>query len=92
MNMDTETILQMVRDSLGIKSTARDNRLKAIINGVITELENEKGIVLDSENPCHLLFVTDYSMWRFEHPSEPMPRHLQFRYHNLTIHNGQAVI
>jgi hypothetical protein len=82
----------MVKDSFGIKSTARDTRLTAIISGTVKELEDEQGLVLDSANPCHLLFITDYSAWRFEHPTEPMPRHLQFRLHNLAIHNGQVVV
>lgn len=90
--MDSAVILQMVKDGLGMKSTARDNRLMAIISGVVTELDDEKGLALDGANPCHLLFVTDYAMWKFEHPNEAIPRHLQFRLHNLAIHNSKVVV
>jgi hypothetical protein len=92
--MDTTTILALVKDRLGIKSTVRDTYLTAIINGVTTELEDEKGLVLSDDNPYHLLFIVDYSSWRYQSKdaSAGMPRHLQYRMHNLMIHNGGGTI
>ena len=94
--MDTSTILELLKARLGISTTVRDAYLTAIIGGVIKELEDEKGIALDEENPYHLMFVVDYSTWRYQSvnttqttsTSSPlaMPRHLQFRLHNLMIH------
>jgi hypothetical protein len=92
MILDTAILLQMVKDNLGIKSTARDTRLTAIINGIIEELEGEQGIVLNKDNAQHLLFITDYATWRFENPEADIPRHLQFRLHNLVIHAGQGQV
>ena len=86
--MDPELILTMVKDSLAIKTSARDSRLTAIINGVIKELEGEQGLTLLGDNPQHLLFVTDYVTWMHEHPGDDMPRHLKFRLHNLIISAG----
>ena len=88
--------LGLIKARLGITSTVRDTYLTAIINGVVKELEDEKGLVLDGANPYHLMFVVDYSVWRYENVREPgntpagrvplsMPRHLQFRLHNLVI-------
>src|SRR5690554_7348880 len=94
--MDTSTVLDLVKARLGISSTVRDTYLTAIIEGVITELEDVQGLVLDDANPYHLMFVVDYATWRYQSVREPgkdpagrvplsMPRHLQFRLHNLVI-------
>lgn len=89
--MQTEIILQIVKDKLGIRTNIRDSYLTAIINGVVRELEDEKGLVLDSADPYHLLFVVDYACWRYESKDESgaMPRHLQYRLHNFMLHNGR---
>ena len=91
--MDINIILGLVKAKLGISTTIRDTYLQAIINGVVTELEDEKGLVLDSTNSYHLLFIVDYATWRYESKDKEgaMPRHLQFRLHNLVIHVGGVV-
>ncbi|ALS16915.1 hypothetical protein [Clostridium butyricum] len=86
--MNTETILGLVKAKLGISTTVRDTYLQAIINGVVKELEDEQGLVLDGTNSYHLLFIVDYATWRYESKDKDgaMPRHLQLRLHNLVIH------
>ena len=86
--MDTSTVLDLVKARLGISSTVRDTYLTAIIEGVITELEDAQGLLLDDANPYHLMFVVDYATWRYQNRDSEgaMPRHLQFRLHNLMIH------
>lgn len=97
--MDAALVLDLVKARLGISSTVRDTYLTAIIEGVITELEDAQGLVLDDANPYHLMFVVDYSTWRYQSVREPgnapsgsvplsMPRHLQFRLHNLMVQAG----
>ena len=94
--MNTETVLQLVKARLGITTNVRDSYIEAIVQGVITELEDVQGLVLDDANPYHLMFVVDYATWRYQSVREPgkdpagrvplsMPRHLQFRLHNLVI-------
>lgn len=93
--MDTTTILLLVKERIGIRSTARDTYLEAIIKGVVQELKDEQGLVLDEANPHHLMFMVDYSTWRYQSvtgtqttsTSRPlaMPRHLQWRLHNLIV-------
>ena len=88
--MDTVIILELVKDSVGIRSsTSRDIFLTAIINSVIKELEDEKGINIDPDNYNHMMFIVDLSAWRYNNrdSKEAVPRHLQFRLHNLIIHN-----
>jgi len=91
--MDAEIVVALVKESLGIKTTARDTFITAIANGVIKELEDEKGLVLDGANSYHLLFVVDYATWRYQSRDKDtgMPRHLQYRLHNLFLHLGVPV-
>jgi hypothetical protein len=88
--MDVAQVLELVKARLGITTVVRDVYLATIINGVITELEDEKGLVLDGANPYHLMFVVDFATWRYQNRDtmEAMPRHLQFRLHNMIIHAG----
>ena len=92
--MDVLTVLELVKARLGINTTVRDSYLTAIAEGIIKELEDEKGLVLDSANPYHLMFVVDYATWRYQSrdSTEGMPRHLQFRLHNLIIHARSEVV
>lgn len=91
--MDTTTILALVKERMGIRSAVRDTYLLAIISGIITELEDEKGITLIAENDNHLMFISDYSTWRYQNRDSEgsLPRNLQFRLHNLMIHSGGGV-
>jgi len=96
--MNATTMVTLVKERLGIKTDVRDIYLTAIVDGVIKELEEEKGLVLDGTNPYHLMFVVDYATWRYQsvgdgttaYTGQPMsmPRHLQFRLHNLIIAAG----
>jgi hypothetical protein len=83
-------ILELVKERIGIRSTVRDMYLTAIIEGVTKELQDEKGIAIDEANSYHLLFIVDYVTWRYQNRDSEgaMPRHLQFRLHNLMIHAG----
>ena len=88
--MDTATIISLVKARLGITTAVRDVYLTAIIEGIIKELTDEKGLVLDGASPYHLMFVVDFATWRYQNRDtmEAMPRHLQFRLHNLFISGG----
>lgn len=86
--MNASTVVALVKERLGIKTAVRDTYLTAIVDGVIKELEDEKGLALDGANPYHLMFVVDYATWRYQSRDSDtgMPRHLQYRLHNLFIH------
>lgn len=85
--MDTTEIKKLVKAKLGIgmSNKVRDTLLTAIIDGIIDELENEKGLVLNSASPNHKMFLVDYSVWRYQNrdSNTGMPRHLQYRLHNM---------
>jgi len=88
--LETEiaTTLSLVKARLGIRSNVRDTYLTAIIKGVAKELEVVKGLTLDVTNEDHhLMFVVDLVYWRYQNRDsmEGMPRHLQFRLHELYV-------
>ncbi len=89
-SVNPSTTVALVKERIGIRSPVRDTYLTAIVGSVIKELEDEKGVILDGDNLNHLLFVCDYATWRYQSRDESgaMPRHLQFRLHNLMLHNG----
>ncbi|WP_404466544.1 hypothetical protein [Planococcus rifietoensis] len=82
--------LKLVKARLGISSNVRDEYLTAIIKGLIKELAEEKGIILVAENEYHLMYVVDFASWRYQNrdSSGGVPRHLQYRLHNMMISNG----
>lgn len=88
--METATIVSLVKSRLGITTAVRDTYLTAIVDGILEELSDEKGLTLDGANPYHLIFVVDYASWRYQSRDSEgsMPRHLQYRLHNLIIHVG----
>jgi len=92
--MDTATILELVKARLGISSIVRDTYLISIVESVISELEDEKGITLKSDSMNHTMFIVDYATWRYQSrdSEKGMPRHLQFRLHNIMLHNGGGTV
>lgn len=88
--MDLATVVDLVKERLGIRSNVRDTYIISIANAVVTELDEEKGLAIDLANPYHLMFVVDYATWRYQSRDSDgaMPRHLQYRLHNLMIHAG----
>lgn len=81
--MDKKIAVDLVKEKLGIKSNKRNEYITAIVDSVISELEDEKGLTLD-DSPYKLMFVVDYSVHRYKNESM-MPRHLQYRLHNLMV-------
>lgn len=84
--------LTLTKARIGITSHVRDGLLIATINAVIDELENEKALTLNYASAAHLMFVVDFATWRYQSVAEkgvsgplPMPRHLQYRLHNLIL-------
>ena len=84
--------LDLLKASLGYKSSVRDVLLKKIIEGVIYELTDEKGIKLEYDNTSHLMFVVDLSAFRYENKGGGMmPRNLEYRLRNLIIKCGGGI-
>lgn len=83
--MNTQ-ILELLKVNLGIMTDKRNEYLLSIIDSVISELESEQGIIIDNNDDLHIMFIVDYSAWRYRSRGEGvMPRNLQFRLHNLVL-------
>ncbi|EGP5220498.1 hypothetical protein ACTNBL_13435 [Enterococcus villorum] len=83
--MNTQ-ILELLKVNLGIMTDKRNEYLLSIIDSVISELESEQGIIIDNNDDFHIMFIVDYSAWRYRSRGEGvMPRNLQFRLHNLVL-------
>lgn len=87
MNAEKKTILDLLKLRLGIKSTSRDYALMANIEGILSEFTDIHGYEVDLTKPHVQMFIVDYADWRYSNRGElgAMPRHLQFRLHNLEI-------
>ncbi|EMF0076559.1 hypothetical protein GVK83_10010 [Enterococcus hirae] len=83
--MNTQ-ILELLKVNLGIMTDKRNEYLLSIIDSVISELESEQGIIIDNNDDLHIMFIVDFSAWRYRSRGEGvMPRNLQFRLHNLVL-------
>lgn len=84
-----DNALELTKARIGLRSDVRDEYIQHIVKSVVKELESEYGLSLDSDNPYHTMFVVDWSDWRYSNRDAPeaMPRHLQFRLHNMIISN-----
>ena len=84
-----DKILNLVKATLGYKSAVRDELLKVIVKSVIDELEIQKRITLKYDNSEHLMFIVDYSVFRYENKGGgTIPRNLEYRLRNLIVKYG----
>ena len=84
-----DKILGLVKATLGYKSAVRDELLKVIIKSIVDELEIQKRITLKYDNAEHLMFVVDYSCFRYENKGAgTLPRNLEYRLRNLMVKFG----
>lgn len=97
MNEFETTALELTKARLGISTPIRDTLLRANIRAILDELKNEQGLKLKADSSAHLMFIVDYATWRYQSVNDTqttsasrplsMPRHLQFRLHNLIVSN-----
>jgi len=88
--VDIQVAVSLVKEGLGIRTNVRDSYLATLVQGVVKELEDEKGLRVDSSNLYHLLFIRDYAVWRYQSVGRDgaMPTHLKQRLYNFMIHVG----
>lgn len=78
--------LQLLKLKLGISTDVRDAFLKSLLSAVKSEIKNVLGIVLDDKRDDHIHFIVDYAYYRYvNRDSASIPRHLQWRMHNLVL-------
>lgn len=89
MDKFVETALDLTKARVGLSTNVRDTYLEKIIESIIEELSENNGLSLESGNSFHLMFVVDYADWRYSNrdSEKGMPRHLQYRLHNMILKN-----
>lgn len=87
--MEQTQILALLKSKLGISGTFRDEYLNHLILSVQDEIKKQKKIKLDTNRYDHMDFLIDYSAFRYDNRDNNilMPKHLQYRLHNLLIEN-----
>lgn len=87
--MEQTQILALLKAKLGISGTFRDEYLTHLILSVQDEIKKQKKIKLDTNRYDHMDFLIDYSAFRYDNRDNNilMPKHLQYRLHNLLIEN-----
>lgn len=87
--MEQTQILALLKAKLGISGTFRDEYLKHLILSVQDEIKKQKKIKIDTNRYDHMDFLIDYSAFRYDNRDNNilMPKHLQYRLHNLLIEN-----
>lgn len=88
--MDEGQLLELLKLKLGITTKLRDKPLEHIISSVITELTDNLGVELVGDRADHEMFIVDYAAYRYDGGVD-MPRHLQWRLHNLQIASKKEV-
>lgn len=85
-----QSALDLMKSKLGISSSVRDAFLFAIVDGVVDELTDVKGIALDAQNATQLMFVVDLASWRYESKatSGVLPRNLHYRLNEMILKYG----
>lgn len=83
--MTAEQLMELLKLKLGIRSDVQDVRLEHLIQAIIEELTEEKGIAISMDNPRHTSFITDYAEYRYKNVTEEMPRYLLHRLHNMYL-------
>lgn len=87
--MNVPLIRQLVKADIGMMSASRDEFFDKLIEGIVSELTEEKGIILDENNANHQMFIADYASWKFQNrdSNAGMPNYLRLRMRNLFLHS-----
>lgn len=79
-------ILNLVKAILGYRTNVRDMLLEKIIDSVVDELEEVKGVPFDFNNNEIVMYVVDMVVFRYQNlGGGTMPRNLEYRLRNLIV-------
>ena len=87
--MTDEIMLAMLKISLGIVTTAYDERLSQYLTSAKTEIEREGATLsADSVSDCNLIIQYAEWMWRKRDSGDGMPRMLRWQINNRIFDMG----
>ena len=84
-------VLNLVKAILGYRTNVRAMLLEKIIDSVVDELEEVKGIPFDFDNNEIVMYVVDMAVFRYQNlGGGTMPRNLEYRLRNLIVKYRKA--
>ena len=82
--MTAEMILDLLKVDLGIRATAYDERLMALITSAVNEISRE-GVTVDLDRDYDLVIMYAAWTWRRRDTMEGMPRMLRYTLNNRIL-------
>lgn len=86
MAQKTLDIKELTKNKLGITSTARDDFIFAIIEGIKKELRDFNGIEFSETDESLNMYISELASWRYQNAGNPsMPPYLKLWLNNLIV-------
>lgn len=88
-----DSLVTLVKQREGILNSVQDDYMKAIVEGVIGELEKQHGIKVDLDDMDIFMFIVDMASYRYSNRDsiETFPRHLEYRLRNFYINKSNDI-
>lgn len=88
-----DSLVTLVKQREGILNSVQDDYMKAIVEGVIGELEKQHGIKVDLNDMDIFMFIVDMASYRYSNRDsiETFPRHLEYRLRNFYINKSNDI-
>lgn len=84
-------VLTLLKNDLGIRNDSKDSFFRARIEAARQELQ-DKGIQIDLTNAEDMVFLSDWTAWRYRKrmdDSPALPEHLRYQLYNRQV-KGRA--
>lgn len=88
-----DSLVTLVKQREGILNSVQDDYMKAIVEGVIGELEKQHGIGVDLNNMDIFMLIVDMASFRYSNRDsiEGFPKHLEYRLRNFYINKSNDI-
>lgn len=88
-----DSLVTLVKQREGILNSVQDDYMKAIVEGVIGELEKQHGIRVDLNDMDIFMLIVDMASYRYSNRDsiETFPRHLEYRLRNFYINKSNDI-
>lgn len=88
-----DSLVTLVKQREGILNSVQDDYMKAIVEGVIGELEKQHGIGVDLNDMDIFMLIVDMASFRYSNRDsiEGFPKHLEYRLRNFYINKSNDI-
>lgn len=91
MREPIDQAVDLVKQRVGLANGVQDTYIRAIVESVVGELEKVQGLDIDLTDMSQLMFVVDYSAYRYSNRDDTgaMPDFIKFRLKNLFVRGNK---